>query len=93
MTSVSKKKSAVDISLQEDEKIIPLGTVNSETAYEKVLDYINYRRHLYTYDGALLSLKLEKILLETETKPFKRMAFFGDKIVSFGRLAKVVFNL
>lgn len=64
--------------------------IEQEDTNKKVLEYVKLQRCLRTYEGDPLSLLLENIFLNTETKPFKRTAFFGDRIVSYGRLAKVI---
>ncbi|XP_017785553.1 PREDICTED: uncharacterized protein LOC108568781 [Nicrophorus vespilloides] len=76
---LSKKSSEVCILDQEQQL---LGNTKTE-------DFLSKHSFDLNFEGDQLSLSLEKMCSDVEVKPFKRVLFFGDRIVSFNRLAEI----
>lgn len=60
-------------------------------SYKKAEEYLRANQFNRNYEGEQLSLTLEKHFNSLRTKPFKRVLFYGDHIISYNRLAEVIF--
>ncbi|XP_022905127.2 unconventional myosin-XIX-like [Onthophagus taurus] len=89
---IDLRKTSSEVYITRDDSSVNL-TDHFTTSCMKAEEYLRVHYVRKSYEGEPLSLCLEKIFNNVETKKFKRVLFFGDRIISYNRLAEIPVRL
>ncbi|KAK9744814.1 Myosin head (motor domain) [Popillia japonica] len=91
---IELSKMSSDIPLGRDESLTSTTSENYfANSCRKAEEYLRAHQFNRNYEGEQLSLTLEKHFNSLQTKPFKRVLFSGDHIISYNRLAEIPVRL